>query len=58
MRPACQDGVIASNGQLYWGPWMCDCNHSLVGVISLQSAGSFDFAAKATDAGHLRRDRE
>lgn len=56
MRPACQDGVIASNGQLYWGPWMCDCNHSLVGVISLQSAGDFDFEAKATNESHLRTD--
>ncbi len=35
MRPACQDGVIISDGQLYWGPWMCDCNHSLIGMISL-----------------------
>lgn len=39
MRPACQDGVIVANGRLYWGPWMCDCNHSLVGVVSLGSAG-------------------
>ena len=44
MRPACQDGVVSANGQLYWGPWMCDCNHSLVGVISLGSAGEFDFS--------------
>ena len=56
MRPACQDGVIATNGQLYWGPWMCDCNHSLVGVISLQSAGDFDFEAKATNESRLRTD--
>jgi outer membrane protein assembly factor BamB len=57
MRPACQDGVIASNGQLYWGPWMCDCNHSLVGVISLQSAGDFDFDSKASNENNLRTDR-
>ncbi len=57
MRPACQDGVIAANGQLYWGPWMCDCNHSLVGVISLESAGDFDYHSKATNEGHLRTDR-
>ena len=44
MRPACQDGVVSANGQLYWGPWMCDCNHSLVGVISLGSAGDFNFS--------------
>ena len=35
MRPACQDGVIVHHGQLFWGPWMCDCNLQLVGVISL-----------------------
>jgi outer membrane protein assembly factor BamB len=57
MRPACQDGVIAANGQLYWGPWMCDCNHSLVGVISLAPAGEFDFDSKATNEKHLRIDR-
>ncbi|MCH2376213.1 MAG: PQQ-binding-like beta-propeller repeat protein, partial [Planctomycetes bacterium] len=49
MRPACQDGVIVNEGQLYWGPWMCDCNHSLVGLISLAPAGSFDFAQAASD---------
>ena len=53
MRPACQDGVLAANGQLYWGPWMCDCNHSLVGVISLQNAGSFEFERPATNAERL-----
>ena len=25
MRPPCQDGVIISDGHLYWGPWMCGC---------------------------------
>ena len=25
MRPACQDGVIISDGMLLWGPWMCGC---------------------------------
>jgi len=53
MRPACQDGVIVANGQLYWGPWMCDCNHSLVGVISLASAGDFEFDAKASEKDRL-----
>jgi outer membrane protein assembly factor BamB len=42
MRPACQDGVIIADGQLYWGPWMCDCNHSLIGLISLAPSGDFD----------------
>jgi outer membrane protein assembly factor BamB len=35
MRPPCQDGVIISNGHLYWGPWMCGCALSLYGHIAL-----------------------
>ncbi|MFT5526776.1 MAG: outer membrane protein assembly factor BamB, partial [Pirellulaceae bacterium] len=35
MRPPCQDGVIVSNGQLYWGPWMCGCQLSFYGNVSL-----------------------
>lgn len=35
MRPPCQDGVIVSNGHLYWGPWMCGCQLSLYGHIAL-----------------------
>ena len=35
MRPPCQDGVIVSNGHLYWGPWMCGCQLSLYGNIAL-----------------------
>ena len=38
MRPPCQDGVLISNGQLYWGPWMCGCQLSLYGNISLSAA--------------------
>ena len=53
MRPACQDGVIVANGQLYWGPWMCDCNHSLVGVISLTAAGDFEFDREAVESERL-----
>lgn len=53
MRPACQDGVVVANGQLFWGPWMCDCNHSLVGVISLTSAGKLDLMKKATNDKRL-----
>ena len=45
MRPPCQDGVIISDGQLYWGPWMCGCQLSLYGHISLAPAGDFDFRA-------------
>ncbi len=38
MRPPCQDGVIISDGQLFWGPWMCGCQLSLYGHISLTSS--------------------
>ncbi|MEZ6153272.1 MAG: PQQ-binding-like beta-propeller repeat protein [Pirellulaceae bacterium] len=35
IRPPCQDGVLISNGHLYWGPWMCGCELSLYGNIGL-----------------------
>ncbi len=35
MRPACQDGVLISNGHFYWGPWMCGCQLSLYGNVTL-----------------------
>lgn len=38
MRPPCQDGVLVSNGHLYWGPWMCGCQLSLYGNICLGTA--------------------
>lgn len=40
MRPPCQDGVLVSNGHLYWGPWMCGCQLSLYGNIGLRPADS------------------
>ena len=43
MRPPCQDGVIVSNGMLYWGPWMCGCQLSFYGHICLAPAGKFNF---------------
>lgn len=39
MRPPCQDGVLISNGHLYWGPWMCGCQLSLYGNIALAPKG-------------------
>ncbi len=39
MRPPCQDGVLISNGCLYWGPWMCGCQLSLYGNIALSPVG-------------------
>jgi len=50
MRPTCQDGVLAAHGHLFWGPWMCDCNLTLVGVVSLAPAGDFDFAGQVRDS--------
>lgn len=38
MRPPCQDGVLISDGHLYWGPWMCGCQLSLYGHIGLGPA--------------------
>lgn len=42
VRPACNDGAIGANGLLYVGPWLCDCNLSLIGAVTLSSAGDFD----------------
>ena len=50
MRPACHDGVVVAGGHLYWGPWMCGCNLSLIGVIGLGPAGDFDYSMKAVDS--------
>lgn len=53
MRPACHDGVVIAGGQLYWGPWMCGCNLSLIGVIGLGPAGDFDYSMKADPSMRL-----
>lgn len=53
MRPTCQDGVLAAHGHLFWGPWMCDCNLTLVGVVSLAPAGDFDFAGRVQRSERL-----
>lgn len=39
MRPPCQDGVVISDGLLFWGPWMCGCQLSLYGHVSLGPSG-------------------
>ena len=51
MRPACQDGVLISNGHLYWGPWMCACQLSLYGNITL--GPDTLTTAGAPDAGQM-----
>jgi outer membrane protein assembly factor BamB len=53
MRPACQDGVVIANGRFYWGPWICRCDTTQIGVISLAPAGEFDKAARAVEAERL-----
>ncbi len=53
MRPDCHDGVIVGGGLLYWGPWMCDCSLSLVGIICMGPAGDFQFGAEATEHQRL-----
>jgi outer membrane protein assembly factor BamB len=53
MRPACTDGVIAAHGYLFWGPWMCRCDMTQLGVISLGPGGDFNYTASATTAERL-----
>ena len=50
MRPPCQSGVIVSDGNLYWGPWMCGCQLSLYGHICLTPAKDFDFRPQMDDS--------
>jgi outer membrane protein assembly factor BamB len=50
MRPPCQDGVIVSNGHLYWGPWMCGCELSLYGNICLRPESKVEGAAATAQA--------
>jgi outer membrane protein assembly factor BamB len=54
-RPGCNDGVIGANGLLYVGPWLCDCAYTLIGRISLCSAGDFEFEQPATETDLLER---
>lgn len=54
-RPACNDGVIPANGLIYLGPWSCDCNLSLIGVLARCSAGDFRFDYQATNTERLEK---
>ena len=49
MRPPCQDGVLISNGHLYWGPWMCGCQLSFYGNICLRPTESLPEDPSSTD---------
>ena len=53
MRPPCQDGVIISNGLLYWGPWMCGCQLSLYGHVCLAPGGEFHGRKVTADSSRL-----
>src|SRR5262249_30793218 len=55
MRPACQDGVVVAHGYLFWGPWMCRCDLTQLGVISLGPGGAFPYAAPADEGERLER---
>ena len=50
MRPPCQDGVLISDGNLYWGPWMCGCQLSFYGHICLTSGSDFDYRPGLDDS--------
>ena len=52
-RPACNDGALPANGLLYLGPWQCDCNLSLIGLVARCSAGDFRFDYVAKDDERL-----
>lgn len=53
IRSDCHDGVIVAGGLLYFGPWLCDCKLSLVGVIALAPRGDFDIYQKAVESERL-----
>ena len=53
MRPPCHDGVTISNGMLYWGPYVCDCQLTMYGMIGLCPAGEYKFNQKATKSERL-----
>jgi len=54
VRAGCNDGAIPANGLLYLGPWLCDCNLSLMGTLAFCSAGDFRFDHVAKESEHLR----
>ena len=55
MRPTCFDGVTVANGLLYWWPFVCDCQQSLVGAACVGPAGDYRFDRTATEAERLAR---
>lgn len=57
-RPGCNDGAIPANGLLYVGPWLCDCNLSMLGQMVLGPAGDFDAHGQHVTNEHLQRRAE
>ena len=57
-RPSCNDGMVPANGLLYTGPWLCDCNLTLMGRIALCSADDFKFDVEVKDEDRLETARE
>ncbi len=55
MRPPCFDGVTIANGLLYWSPFVCDCQLSLNGFVSVGPAGDFDFQPKGSRDDRLQK---
>jgi outer membrane protein assembly factor BamB len=58
MRPACHDGVIVSDGLLYWGPWICGCQLSLVGIICATPASDATLQPPLDQPGQLQTFRK
>ncbi len=54
-RPGCNDGAIPANGLLYVGPWLCDCNLSLLGHLALGPAHDFDAHRQSVTDRQLQR---
>jgi outer membrane protein assembly factor BamB len=54
-RPGCNDGAIPANGLLYVGPWLCDCNLSILGQMVLGPGGDFDAHGQALSDAHLEK---
>ena len=52
-RPGCNDGAIPANGLLYVGPWLCDCNLSILGQMTLGPANSFKAHTQHLSNEHL-----
>ncbi len=53
MRPACQDGVTIAHGRFFWGPWICRCDSTQIGVISLVPAGDLSHGREAKEVQRL-----